>query len=403
MALKVVSTQQVTKDVNFLEDVKAKYVSIVKHGANREPFKVIKKEGGKMNVIQAILLPKEKSLSDFAQEEGLKWLAAAKTDTAIQRDSYVEYTQHPAARFKSLSEPQAIGKTGVSLILGALKNEAEKADLLTAPSNMMGTVLVNDASAESIALMTGWTAGDLLYHQIDSLLAVINGTLSQTALGPDEQKQTIVTAAQAFSRFIDTWTTAVGTKASETQKTELREFLAKRIQVPETKKNDGGEDTMTTDELRAILKEEVGPLNDRLEKLEKAEAEKVEAAAKLEAEKLEAEKKAAAEAAAAAAKSAEADPVAKALADALAPIAAQMTAQGEALKSLLDARKADDEKKKADDEKAKHTLVTDPKTPSHDSGKDATQKADDATKKEGIFKGVIFNLGKMKAAGLDEV
>ena len=69
---KVISTI-VENEVTFLTDVDVEFVSMVKHGANRTPFKILKsdKGGADMNkVIQAVLIPK--SLSDEEAQKALE-------------------------------------------------------------------------------------------------------------------------------------------------------------------------------------------------------------------------------------------------------------------------------------------------------------------------------------------
>ena len=357
MPLEVIESEQVLKDVTFLEDVKVKYVSLVRHGANREPFKIMKREGKMKNdhVIQAVLLPKGKSLSDFAAQEGLTWLNAVKGDKATEREGYTELVQCAKSKFKSLTEPQALGASGVSLILGVLKDEREKDDLITAPTSMLSSPMVTEA------IPFNWSAGELLYREVDALLSTVHGAAEQAGYSKEERTTAILTAAKAFYSFMESWAGKLG--ETPTAVKQIKTYV---------KTDAGGGQDMTPEETKTLVTEMISPIMEKLSKMEEANA----------------------------AKAVEAPPAAvtEPLSVAITPLEIatdpEMVEMKSAVKYLFD-------RAKAEDEKDKHALVTDPKTPKQDGDHGETvQKADDK-KTKSVFAGTIFNTAKLREIGIE--
>lgn len=357
MTLQVIDSEQVQKDVTFLQDVKVKYVSLVRHGANREPFKIMKRDGGTMDhVIQSVVIPKGKSLSDFCAEEGLTWLNSVKTDTAVEKESYTEYEQAPKSKFESLSEPQPLGASGVSIIFGLLKDKKEKADLITAPASLMDQPMVT----EQIPIK--WSAAELLYQQTDALMDTIGGVTSQTGLSKDERTNTIVTAGKAYFAFLEEWASKLGDAPT-----------GMKLQKKYSTKTEGGQDDMTKEEFQELMQ----PYTEKQDKL----AEAIDALAK----KMQ-DAPAAAE-----------PPVVT------EPPAATGTEDLDAIKAELAELKKFKEEHEAKDA---HALVTEPKATKQDGVTAPVEKTETypngapKEKREGIFKGLIFNTKKMADAGL---
>ena len=90
MGAKVLSVI-IEDEVTFMTDADIEFVSLVKHGANRTPFKILKtdKGGSSMDkVISAVLIPK-----DLTDEEVATLLEGYRNDTVKEYDSYNSYTQ----------------------------------------------------------------------------------------------------------------------------------------------------------------------------------------------------------------------------------------------------------------------------------------------------------------------
>lgn len=350
----LIPTDQIetTKDVNFLQDVKVKFVSLVRHGANREPFKIFKSDEGEiMNVIQSILLPSDITLEDLAAQEGLQWLAGAKTDRKVKHDGYVELEQVSKDDFNSLTEPQPIGKTGMSLILGAIKSEKAKGDLLEAPIHLFAVPVAQSSMSWTLS------AGDLFFQQVDSFISTVDGVLGQQNYSKEDAMSAIMSGWKAFGAFLEDWSTRVfdNSENMDSAKTATKTYRENKA------KADGGNTEMTGDEIKTIISESLKPISDEI------------AAIKNAMPKPEAPK----------------DPI-EVLTETVQNLQTQLSGMIEAeKKAKSESEKADADKAKADD----HSLTSDPNAPgTPEPVVVGAVKADPlpADKRAGAFSGLIF-------------
>lgn len=201
-------TDKVEKEITFLSNVNVKFVSLVKHGANRVPFKVIKSEnkGGvdSSMVIQSILVPKNQNFDSLSTEKGLEWLADAKKDNSKKYDTYSKYEQMPIEEFKK----ETIGmvqltSNGVWAIVGKTEKEANKNALTLGKREIEkymeipvspGDVVVAEVRHEPRPV----TFNEMFERELYSFLDIVKGAISQTKSNPAKRRKTVVDSLEAF-------------------------------------------------------------------------------------------------------------------------------------------------------------------------------------------------------------
>lgn len=114
-----INSMVVERPITYLSDLDVTYVSLVKHGANRAPFKVLKSEegGGLMpdkSVVFSVLVPK--SASDAVKAEALKGYDLT---NSVDHESYTEYVQidKSAVDYDNRVAAKLEGDSGVYLVL----------------------------------------------------------------------------------------------------------------------------------------------------------------------------------------------------------------------------------------------------------------------------------------------
>lgn len=205
-------TDKVEKEITFLSNVNVKFVSLVKHGANRVPFKVIKSEnkGGvdSSMVIQSILVPKNQNFDSLSTEKGLEWLADAKKDNSKKYDTYSKYEQMPIEEFKK----ETIGmvqltSNGVWAIVGKTEKEANKNALTLGKREIEkymeipvspGDVVVAEVRHEPRPV----TFNEMFERELYSFLDIVKGAISQTKSNPAKRRKTVVDSLEAFRSFL---------------------------------------------------------------------------------------------------------------------------------------------------------------------------------------------------------
>ena len=132
-----VITETKSDEVVLLEDVDVEFVSLVKHGANQSPFRVVKTENKRrpnkmLKVIQSILLPKSVELKDLAEKEGLEWLSEAKVEKVEDFDEYKKVVQIPEDQFAPVSlQMVKLHENGSFALVGELVDETAAKSALT--------------------------------------------------------------------------------------------------------------------------------------------------------------------------------------------------------------------------------------------------------------------------------
>jgi len=190
------TTKIVEREVTFMVDPQADFISLVKHGANQEPFLVIKtKKKGEDSmqgrIIQRIIISKE-----LPDAEADAFLAKVKTDDEKDYDGFLAYDQVN----KELCDPESFGgvkldKEGkVFAVTAMLKDGAVIKDLdKVVPETEMDVVFKEPVP---------W---NIHYDIVDEMYAMQNammGTLNQSQSDIAWKKKVAQKAITYFRDFV---------------------------------------------------------------------------------------------------------------------------------------------------------------------------------------------------------
>ena len=221
-----ISKNQKEKEVGFLFDVNPEFVSLVRHGANQQPFRIVKNEEGGSNVkiIQSILVPAGTDIQKLVGMEGLEYLAEAKLDSVHKTDEYERYDQ---IKSEKVSDIQVL-KVGEGWLLVGTINENEKSDDALVVSEEQYEKLAQLPTPEALAddpyfLEYGQTFMSSIDRELYAMAEVISGALKQANAKGTNRKKTIFAAIDSFKSYMAIAVDALGNEATKTD--TLDKFL----------------------------------------------------------------------------------------------------------------------------------------------------------------------------------
>ena len=182
-------TTTIEDEVTFMVDPTVEFVSLVKHGANRAPFKVLKeeklKEESNMNkVVQSVLVRNDLSDEDIAKAlEGIDKRNGKK---------YSSFTAYPQVSIEKINTETAVVTKheevdGIYFVLGDLAEGATEG----------GTLMVDAKQAVDYATL------DNLYTELYAMADVVGGAMRQENADADFRKSTILKAIDNFRSFAE--------------------------------------------------------------------------------------------------------------------------------------------------------------------------------------------------------
>lgn len=182
-------TTTVEDEVTYMVDPQVEFVSLVKYGANRAPFKVLKsektKEESNMNkVVQSVLVRNDLSDENIAKAlEGIDKREEKKysTFTAFQQVSVHKCKED------SLIVQKHEEVDGIFFVLGDLADDTGES----------GTLQVDIKEAVDYATM------DNLYSELYAMADVVGGAMRQENADADFRKTTILTTIDNFRAFAE--------------------------------------------------------------------------------------------------------------------------------------------------------------------------------------------------------
>jgi len=226
-------TEELEKEITLLKDVKANFVSLVRHGANRMPFRIVKteKKGGDEETmryaIQSILIPKGKTLEELSMEKGLEYLSEANVENKQEFTDYDKYHQVSLEKFDS--ESMRLIKVGSGYaIIGELPKDVGGAILLgkedveklaDIPVSPMNSIIGDPDVAAQQAMAARFR--DVFDNELYAMMDIIYGSLKQSSTATGQRKKTIVSAVDAFKQFITIALDAIGEQAAKIDKLDL--------------------------------------------------------------------------------------------------------------------------------------------------------------------------------------
>lgn len=186
-------TEIVEKEVNFLEDVDVEWVSIVDHGANRAPFKIIKSENKEgdcqmYDVIQSIIIPTGEDVDVIKKQ--CDWLNGITFSKVDKFDSYTKHVQLPLEKFDQSSfRLTKIPETETLVITGSL------IDIDTNAVSLHKEEKIKAAGyAESF--------GDMAFYELYAMVQSIQGALELSEMPNEKKKSAISDSLDAFRTFV---------------------------------------------------------------------------------------------------------------------------------------------------------------------------------------------------------
>jgi hypothetical protein len=201
-------TEQVTTTVNFLGDIDVEWISLVDHGANRAPFKLIKSEGCVENIIQSIVIPRYLSFDDLkVTNPGLDKVEVKKVE---EYDSYRKHISLGQAAFVENTLHLVKLKNDAYVFVGALKNPDPAAVLYKC-----GEVVIEMPEGDGGGDTSGgpnFSGGDpgqqdqgighAIKEEVDSMMAVVSGVLGQSTIDMKKKKAAISNSIDAFKAYL---------------------------------------------------------------------------------------------------------------------------------------------------------------------------------------------------------
>ena len=129
-----VETEKTEQGATLMASPEIKYVSLVEHAANREPFRGIKSEiGGEDSmggsVVQRIIAPAGTDLIAVLKEEGIEFDGDISTATKAEHEGFDIYTQVDVTKFDSDSfqmKKASEKNDSILVVTGTLKSSPEQ-------------------------------------------------------------------------------------------------------------------------------------------------------------------------------------------------------------------------------------------------------------------------------------
>ena len=236
-------TTTVEDEVIFMVDPTVEFVSLVKYGANRAPFKVIKnekKEESNMNkVVQSVLVRNDLSDENITKAmEGIDKREEKKFST---------FTAYPQVSIHKCNEESLIVQKhdeidGVYLVLGDLAEGTGES----------GTLQIDVKEAVDYATM------DNLYSELYAMADVVGGAMRQENADADFRKTTILTTIDNFRAFAEVVLETLAEKAiaAGVDVANHPKLVVDILNAPEKKEEESDEERKAREEAEAKAKAE---------------------------------------------------------------------------------------------------------------------------------------------------
>jgi len=254
-----IETEDVEKQVGILnKDTHIDYLSLVRHGANRQPFRIVKKEGGEIDnmdyKIHSILVPNGMNMSDLAKEEKLAFLTEAKTSVQKKFDEYTKYEQADLKKFEKDSMRLVKLSDSSYAVVGSLMDGVDDKDTLS----LSKAVVIADANVLHAPLEAGRqfvvSFGDLFFDELDSFESILINAMRQSGLSAKKRKQTVLNAFEAFRGFMVMGLDAVGSeKMDEDFLNKMQEAFKNKERKPSSKSTNIEDIDMTQEEINKAM------------------------------------------------------------------------------------------------------------------------------------------------------
>ena len=235
MGLKIKGVKDTEKDINFMTNLDVEFVSFVQHGANKEPFRVIKTvKGGTMEnlAVQSLVLADGVEVEALTEKEHLGWLAEVSTETVEKKDAYSKITQIDPSQFDEKTlQLLKLDDAGAWVIVGKLKEDAEADRAVTLSEKQVKEFKENEQKSvfrqpvTDEALTGGWaipavTAGDLFVDELWNMEDFLFSALRQEGMDAKKRKRAVMDSIDAFKGFMSMLLDSVGNSDIKINKTK---------------------------------------------------------------------------------------------------------------------------------------------------------------------------------------
>jgi len=218
MGLKIKAVKDVEKDIKFMTNLEVDFVSLVPHGANKEPFRVIKSvKGGNMEnyVVQSLIFADGADVEGIAQKSDLGWLSELSMENVEKNAAYSRIVQIDASQFDhDTLQLLKLDESGVWTVVGKLAENSEKADdAIVVSEKQVKEIKSRDEKnffktpVTDERLLEGWyiptlTAGELFQEELFKMEDVLFSVLRQEGMDNKKKKATITASIDAFKGFV---------------------------------------------------------------------------------------------------------------------------------------------------------------------------------------------------------
>lgn len=223
--LKIKGVKDTEKNINFMTDLDVDFVSFVQHGANKEPFRVIKTvKGGTMDklAVQSLVLANGVELDSLVEKDGLGWLSEVSAENVEKKDAYSKITQIDTSQFDEQTlQLLKLDAAGAWAIVGKMKDDADADQAVTISEKQVKEFKENEQKSvfqqpvTDDKLTGGWaipaiTAGDLFREELWNMEDVLFSIMRQENLDMKKRKRAVLDSVEAFKGFVSMLLDSVG-------------------------------------------------------------------------------------------------------------------------------------------------------------------------------------------------
>lgn len=209
-----VQTQTKEQEANIMASPDIRFVSLVQHAANREPFRVVKNEvgGGSMggSVVQRIVAPEGTDLIAVLQAEGIDFAGNVSVEVKANHNGFDIYTQTGVEKFDSgsfkLKRVSSKSDSQILVITGDLKPEFSgtgisiKSDI---ESPLNSTVVNVDVEQTYYGMyITSMTAMEALDNEIYNLAKGVYAIGTAAGMDNKSRLRSMYSMVDGFKTFL---------------------------------------------------------------------------------------------------------------------------------------------------------------------------------------------------------
>lgn len=232
-----VETEKTEQGATLMASPEIKYVSLVEHAANREPFRGIKSEiGGEDSmggsIVQRIIAPAGTDLIAVLKEEGIEFDGDISTATKAEHEGFDIYTQVDVTKFDSDSfqmKKASEKNDSILVVTGTLKSSPEQAVTSVAETEVksdlespLNTTIV-EASVESTyygMYISTTTAMDALDDELWNFSRAVYAIGNAAGMEDKARLKAIVALIDGFKTFVTNLMSFVSTDTTTKSESE---------------------------------------------------------------------------------------------------------------------------------------------------------------------------------------